>query len=909
MASVYSLMFVHIVIVCMILREGDASENDTKAFRVTAMGDVVIGGIFPVHRGVDKNDETFAPHVHTCFGLKTGTVALTLAMINAIEKMNQSPLLMDANVTLGYQIQDSCTDVSTGLRATAALTQQAQCAPTCEQPVVAVIGAAFSEMSIAVARQLTLDMIPQISYSSTSVTLSDKRRFPTFMRTVPNDEHQTAAMVRLLNLNGWNWVGIVVTDGDYGRSALERFASQASENGICIAFRSILPHTGSDGTVTSAIKQTAVTISQNPKAQVIVSFVTSSQMRDLYQELRNTMLRTGQSMGDMRRVWVASDSWSSSGHVQGDISLEDIGHVVGFNFKTGNLLSFYEYLNQVETTGYKSTLNNPFLEQVFHVVNESSLSGDAGLASEVVKTLKENTNKALTLSTEMAVSAVAQAVASICRSRDCKAPGSLQPWEVLEALWNHEFEHQGRMYAFDNQGDINQGYDVTMWTSVEGKIQVNDIVAEYLTHDNSFTVMDSDTAKRFQDLQQIFSKCSNSCIPGEFKKTAEGQHTCCYECINCTENYFSNNTDMDQCLSCDITQEWSPKGSSTCLRKRRIFFSWHDRFAVVLLTFSSLGIVLVLMVSALFVHQRNTPVVKASGGPLNQVILFSLVVSFISAVLFVGKPNHLQCKMRQVLFGISFTLCVSCILVKSLKILLAFQLNINVQGALRKVYQSVLIIVACVGVQAAICISWLVLKSPYSHSILQPKTILEDCYEGSYLVFGVMLGYIALLAFVCFVCAFIGRKLPQQYNEARFITFSMLLYLISWLLFIPVYITTSGVYLPAVEMVIILMSNYGILGCHFFPKCYIMLFRKDQNTCSAFREKLYQYTVKRTDSFSVSGNSVADQPVGVQTISPSSSFSLPKEDTKAAVEESDSRKVSFKGPINGFRIYKRSISL
>ncbi|XP_054638980.1 G-protein coupled receptor family C group 6 member A [Dunckerocampus dactyliophorus] len=908
MASVSLIVYLYIIIFCRIFKKCDASENDTKAHGAAATGDVVIGGIFPIHRGVATNEQSFAPHVHTCVGLKTVTVALTLAMINAIEKMNRSPLLMDANVTLGYQIQDSCTDVSTGLRATADFIQQAQCDATCEQPVVAIIGAAFSEMSIAVARQLTLDMIPQISYSSTAVTLSDKRRFPSFMRTVPNDEHQTAAMVRLLNLNGWNWVGIVVTDGDYGRSALERFASQASLNGICIAFRSILPHSGTEEAVNSAIKRTALTISRNPKAQVIISFAASTHMRDLYQEMKNTMLKTGQIMGGMKRVWVASDSWSSSGNVQGDLTLEEIGHVVGFNFKTGNMLSFYEYLSQLETTGYNNTRNNTFLEEFFKLVNESRLSGDTDLVSEVVKTLKESTNKALTLSVEMAVSAIAQAVASICRSRDCKTPGSLQPWEVLEALWMHEFEHQGKTYAFDNQGDINQGYDVTMWTSLEGKIQIKDVVAEYLTHDNSFIVMDSDTAKRFQDLQQIVSRCSNSCMPGEFKKTAEGEHTCCYECINCTENYFSNDTDMDQCLSCDVSKEWSPKGSSTCLPKRLIYFSWHDRFAVVLLTFSSLGILLVVMVSALFLHQRDTPVVKAAGGPLSQVILFSLVVSFISAVLFVGKANHLQCKMRQVLFGISFTLCVSCILVKSLKILLAFQLNINVQGALRKVYQSALIVIVCVGVQAAICICWLVLKSPYSHIILQPQTILQDCYEGSYLIFGVMLGYIALLAFVCFICAFIGRKLPQRYNEAKFITFSMLLYLISWLLFIPVYITTSGVYLPAVEMVVILMSNYGILGCHFFPKCYIMLFRKDQNTCSAFREKLYQYNVKSTDSVYVSGSSTSEKSFGSQTVSSCSSLSLPKDDIKPAVEKRDICKVSYKGPINKFGFHRRSIS-
>ena len=316
---------------------------------------------------------------------------------------------------------------------------------------------------------------------------------------------------------------------------------------------------------------------------------------------------------------------------------------------------------------------------------------------------------------------------------------------------------------------------------------------------------------------------------------------------------------MDQCLSCNTSREWSAEGSSSCTPKVVLFFSWQDRFAVALLTFSALGILLAVMVSALFLHQRDTPVVKAAGGPLSQVILFSLVISYISAVLFVGRPNSLQCKARQVLFGISFTLCVSCILVKTLQILLAFQFNPALQVVLRRLFKPYVMASLCVALQVILCICWLVLKSPFHQIVQQPTTLLEKCHEGSYLAFGVMLGYIAFLAFVCFICAFKGRKLPQFYNEAKFITFSMLLYLISWLLFVPVYVTTSGVYLSAVEMVVILMSNYGILSCHFLPKCYVIIFKKEQNTTTAFRNNVYQYSSKTSQSISVSGSSVSEK--------------------------------------------------
>ncbi|XP_071393617.1 G-protein coupled receptor family C group 6 member A-like [Centroberyx affinis] len=855
------------IIHSLMLEAGHGSEADTRPAGATAPGDIIIGGIFPIHEAVEKKNNTYSPHPQQCVRFNKRGFTKVLAMINAIETMNKSPILGDVGITLGYRIHDSCSDVSTVLRATADFTQQAGCAgggnaSTSGQPVMAIVGASYSEISIAIARQLTLDMIPQISDSSTAVTLSDKTRFPAFMRTIPNDKYQTAAMVRLLSDYGWNWVGIIITDGDYGRSALDSFVSQASEKGICVAFKAVLPGPVTSHDVQSAIKQAAGTIHKNHKAKVIVSFAKSTHVMDIYKELRNQALRAGQKIESVRRIWVASDSWSTSTSVlQGQRwTLEDMGHVVGFTFKRGDPSSFNQYLSKLEAAGHDNIRNNSFLEEFYSTqLIANGDAGDTALVSKAVEILREHTHAHTIFSVEMAVSAIAQAVASICRSRDCKRPGTVQPWEVLRALWMHQFKHNEKNYTFDNKGDINLGYNVILWRSEEGTIHVHDVVAEYHPINNSLTYTNHNTTKQFMDLKHIVSKCSNSCVPGEFKKTAEGQHTCCYECINCTENYYSNDTDMGQCLSCDSQTEWSPEGSSRCIPKTLEFFSWQDCFAVVLLTFAALGILLVLLVSALFVQQRNTPTVRAAGGPLCQVMLFSLVGSFISAVLFVGRPNRLQCKARQVLFGLSFTLCVSCILVKSLKILLAFHFNPGLQELLRRFYQPYVIIAACVALQVATCICWLVLKCPYNNVIKNPTTLLEDCHEGSHVAFGVMLGYIAVLALVCFVCAYKGRKLPQKYNEAKFITFSMLLYLISWMLFVPVYVTTSGVYLPAVEMVVILISNYGILSCHFFPKCYVILFRKEKNTTSAFKRSLYEYSSKNTESVSVSENSLSEK--------------------------------------------------
>ncbi|CAL9706303.1 unnamed protein product [Knipowitschia caucasica] len=825
-----------LLLLLLLLARGGAAER----LEALVPGDILIGALFALHEDVSR-DDSFSPHVPQCVRPLERGVMRALAMVDAVQRVNSAPLMTEANLTLGLWIQDSCSDVGTALRATEQFTRVESCEG--RRPIMALIGATHSELSIAVARQLALRMIPQISYSSTAAILSDKSRFPTFLRTIPSDQHQTGAMVRLLSAYDWSWVGLVTSDGDYGRSALDLLLSQSSERSICVAFRAML--SASDRSVSAQIRDVARTIYSSPRVRVIVSFASPALMTQLWAELKTQALAAGDSVDSVRRVWIASDSWSFMS-LENVEDMEGIGHVIGFHFRTvTSRLSGREGTREREVAWEGEGYSRPELKAFYRMLK-------AEHGEDVEKRLSPELHTDTVFSVQMAVVAIAHATVEMCKDHDCKTPGAVQPWQLLRSLWMEEFEMGGERFTFDRRGDINLGYDVSLWR-VQSGVVLRETVLEYHPQNNSFT--NKHTRNPLHALRSVVSRCSDRCAPGQFKKSAEGQHTCCYECINCTQNYYSNSTDMDQCLSCDTDREWSPEGSADCVPKRPLFFCWDNGFAITLASLSALGIVLALLMSALFFRRRQTPVVRAAGGPLSQVMLHSLVVSFVSVLLFVGRPNNLQCKARQVLFGISFTVCVACVLVKTLQILLAFQFNPTLQAALRRLYRPYAVVSACVAVQAAMCIIWLVLKSPSAHVLNQNTTLLHDCHEGSYLAFGAMLGYIALLALVCFVCAFKCRKLPQQYNEARFITFSMLLYLMAWLLFVPIYVTTSGVYLPAVEMVVILISNYGILSCHFFPKCYVMLFRKDKNTQSAFRKTIYEYASKSKSKSTLSASS------------------------------------------------------
>lgn len=310
---------------------------------------------------------------------------------------------------------------------------------------------------------------------------------------------------------------------------------------------------------------------------------------------------------------------------------------------------------------------------------------------------------------------------------------------------------------------------------------------------------------------------------------------------------YSLIADSPLCLACPNKTHYSAEGSRSCAKRSIDFLQWDDLYHIVLLAFAGLGVLLTFIVGIIFLVCWKTPVVRSSVGPISILLLLSLLSSFGSVVLFGGEPKIWQCQARQVFFGLSLTLSVSCILVKSFRIIMAFEFDPVTKEKLEKFYKPYLIIPFCMAGQVVICLVWLAYKPPTLEKdyTVSKKSILLKCDENLYQAFGAMLAYIGLLAIICFILAFKGRKLPNCYNDAKFITFSMLIYLIAWIIFGPVYVNVTGKYNVAIEMVVILISTYGILFCLFFTKCYIILFRQEKNKEDEFRESVRSFVMRQ----------------------------------------------------------------
>ncbi|XP_078521622.1 vomeronasal type-2 receptor 26-like [Lissotriton helveticus] len=292
-------------------------------------------------------------------------------------------------------------------------------------------------------------------------------------------------------------------------------------------------------------------------------------------------------------------------------------------------------------------------------------------------------------------------------------------------------------------------------------------------------------------------------------------------------------SDSTECFPCPAEQMPSDRRDS-CIPKPIEYLSYQEPLGIVLTTISLLCSLLSLCIVMVFIKHNQTPIVKANNLLLSYMLLLALVLCFACPLMFIGQPRSLNCLLRQVTFGIAFALCVSCILAKTVTVIMAFRAT-KPDSPLQKWFGFKVpycITATCSLIQLLICICWLILSPPsqqlnFQYSI---KRILNECTEGSTWAFWLMLGYMSFLASVTLVVAFLARKLPDSFNEAKMITFSMLVFVSVWVSFVPAYLSTRGALMVSVEIFAILASSFGLLSCIFFPKCYIILLRPDVNT-------------------------------------------------------------------------------
>ncbi|XP_040272596.1 extracellular calcium-sensing receptor-like [Bufo bufo] len=768
-------------------------------------------------------------------------------MIYATKEINSIESLLP-NISLGYQIFDTCAHSSESLWGTF-WTLSGEVHPIlnyqCNQKVpLAVIGDGLSISTLTMATVLGTYMYPQVSYGASLASLNNRLLYPSFFRTISGDNRQARALAALVAHMGWNWVGLLSLNEDYGIIGSQLLKEELHKLGVCLAYHETF------GQTTSLMKMNyIVNLVIESSAMVIIIF---SREPFTYPLMAILLERDNN-----KRIWLGTEGWSNSPFLASKKFSKIMSGTLALSLHGMDIPGLKEYQLALRP----STLlpQDIFIEDFWEKVHECQWSNKSSAAEngtvwctgeETLTRFRSNEYEfnefdfRLHYLVYSAVYAVAHALHELifCTPSDsqpgkCRNQKAIAPWQIVRSIKNIHFKNpMGEEMYFDSTGNPPTDYDVINWhRNLDGSINFVKVGRYNLreSQQNELTINISAIRWITGELEIPCSLCSEHCSPGFRKAAKNGQPMCCFDCLPCSEGEISDRIDSSNCFLCP-DELWPNKNNTVCIPKVVEFLSYWEPLGITLTTTTIFSSLITISILCVFIKYRDTAIVKANNRDLTYLLLTCLFLGFLCSLLFIGEPQKFTCRFRQGAFGVIFVLSISCVLAKTIMVVIAFRAT--KPGSNMRTWMGSKVptstISLCTSIQFFICVYWMLQCPPFPERNTKIKTgiIIFQCNECSDTLLWCMLGYTAFLACVSFFIAFLARKLPDSFNEAKWITFSMLIFLSVWISFVPAYLSSQGKFMVAVEVFGILSSSAGIVGCIFFPKCYIILLRPNLNS-------------------------------------------------------------------------------
>lgn len=819
-------------------------------------GDITISGLFPVHvRSCREKD--FRP----------AYMAMSQAMVYTIERINNDTTLL-SNITLGYEIYDSCLTNNRSMETALEIINRRKLTRMFDRyssvqkcfskshdiwQVPALIGSGTSTSSILVANLLQVEDIPLISYAASSDELS-KKAYPTFIRTVPPDRFQSQAMADIAYYFNWTYIAAIAADNAYGRSGIGYFKKLISNKRTCLAMEKYFL----DGRTDTQEKITRIIteLKSLENVHVVVLYCTSKQAKLVLEEANRQNLR--------KMTWIASEGWGNQNIVKGNNTLPVVKGFLGVVYCDVIVEQFVDYLTSLNSSYRPAHWWENFWESQFNCVfkqtNDSSsiklCSDDLRITRDTYHTTMHESKSAYVIN---AVYAIAHALDNM---RKCKEPHGLldggkcpvfcaptiSPKDLLTYIKAVNFTSPVSRVSFDANGDPSGTYSIINFQRRNGTWEFRRI-GSWVSSSNPQLTIDDNIIMWGGDYKGKPPKsvCQEICRPGQWQTPSVG---CCWQCISCLLDEISQSFGAANCTKCP-SGYISNEDRTECVQVPIVHISYSHPFGLVFIAISCLGVIATIGTTIVFVRHNDSPIVKASNRELCYMLLFCIAMCYLAPFIYLAKPSTHGCILVQVWFYMFYTTCIAILGAKTNKIVLLFEQRVprSVYASRFFQYRHIMLVASAMLLELVVIIIWVFVDPPRPHiNKATREEYFYNCKPSEYKTGEVcqhlLMSILVIASIICCYFAYKARRLPDNFNEGKFIAFSVYILSISWLTFYPVFLNIRDIYSVVVLSVTTFVAASGLLVCMFWPKIYIIIWCPHINTKHYMQEQISKHAFR-----------------------------------------------------------------
>ncbi len=465
----------------------------------------------------------------------------------------------------------------------------------------------------------------------------------------------------------WVYISVVYAEGSYGENAAKFLKLKSGRFGVCIAVLEMVA--SADETEMNRIVEKLL---NHRNARVVVTFLEGLQQGDNFV----AALKNRDAASEF--IFVGSDTTFVA--LNGMFGVQPVRQ-----YNTSTDLMLEEYMNSERFTTHHTKLVE-FLTHSKRCARESNMSDCVAIRKfdflfQLAQTYYLKSHDIVHLYAKAFQKALNKECAHIETRNKTALRSCVKGYNVTNNL--KETEYVGAFSTkLDPHGDNYAKYDLYQVQYVGETLQkvfvgiYDELVEPKISL--ALNVVDWSVYRQFSqqtleiDREEVGvpeSVCSKPCKKRQYY--VQKELPCCWECKTCKPNeYILNDTN---CISCPFGFWPDDERATQCDLISKTYLKFDNLVTYVLVAFALCGVLASIIVFAFYIRKRDEKIIKATQRELCFLILFGILMAYLTVLLHTVTPRYWPCLMSRHGFNVSIATIYVPLLVKTVRVYRIFK--------------------------------------------------------------------------------------------------------------------------------------------------------------------------------------------------------------------------------------------